>query len=182
MCIYIRQITNEEQLSLKTILRQSKDGVKVKRVQIVLASSQGMKVPQISKTLGFHRKYIESVIHNFNDIGFKALESGYENCGRAPKFKETERRKILEVATSRPSDLGLPFTEWSLEKIKSYLISKGYVDSISIETVRRILKENGVRYRRTKTWEQSTDPNFEIKKNNFMAVSQSKRRYTSTVL
>jgi hypothetical protein len=88
MCIYIHQITDEERIALKTILRQSKDGVKVKRTQIVLASSQKMKVPQISKTLGFHRKYIESVIHNFNDIGFSAFESGYENCGKEPKFKE----------------------------------------------------------------------------------------------
>jgi transposase len=162
----VREISNEERSRLKNILRQSKDGVKVKRAQIVLASSQKMKVPEISKALGFHRKYIEQVIHRFNDIGFEALESGYKNCGKKPTFSETERREIVDIALSRPSDLGLPFTEWSLPKLKWFITSQIHISSISIETIRRILNEQGVKYRHTKTWKQSNDPNFEIKKNN----------------
>ncbi len=37
MCIYVREITNEEGNKLKRILRYSKDTVEVKRAQIVLA-------------------------------------------------------------------------------------------------------------------------------------------------
>ncbi len=171
MCIYVREISNEEHARLKNILRQSKDGVKVKRTQIVLASSQRMKVPEISRTLGFHRKYIEQIIHRFNDIGFDALESYYKNCGKKPIFDETKRREIAEIAISRPADLGLPFTEWSLPKLRSFIMSNNYVESISIETIRRILNEQGVRYRHTKTWKQSNDPDFEIKKSNPISLS-----------
>ena len=53
MCIYVREITNEEGNRLKYILRRSSDKVKVKRAQIILASAQSMKVPEICKTLVF---------------------------------------------------------------------------------------------------------------------------------
>ena len=58
----------------------------------------------------------------------------------------------------------MPFTEWSLEKIRMYLIKKGIVKTISINTIRRILNEKGITYKRTKTWKESNDPEFEFKK------------------
>jgi len=60
--------------------------------------------------------------------------------------------------------LGQPFSRWSLEKIKEYLLNKKIVKTISIETIRTILKENKISYQRTKTWKESNDPDFERKK------------------
>ena len=45
-----------------------------------------------------------------------------------------------------------------------YLIKKGIVKTISINTIRRILNEKGITYKRTKTWKESNDPEFEFKK------------------
>jgi hypothetical protein len=50
MCIYVREITNEEGNQLKRILRRSSDSFKVKRAQVILASAQRMRVPEISKS------------------------------------------------------------------------------------------------------------------------------------
>ena len=47
MSIYVRYITNEEGNRLKCILGRSNDAFKVKRAQVILASGQGMKVPEI---------------------------------------------------------------------------------------------------------------------------------------
>jgi len=74
MCIYVREITNEEGNKLKRILRYSKDIVEVKRAQIVLAPAQAMTVPEICKVFGYHRNYVSRVIHNFNKDGFKISE------------------------------------------------------------------------------------------------------------
>jgi transposase len=164
MCIYVRDITNEEGNKLKSILRRSNDAIKVKRAQIVLASAQGMRVPEICRDFGFGRNYVSSVIHGFNLLGFQSFESKYKNCGKKPKFTEKNRRRIIDTALSKPKDLGLPFTEWSLNKLKDYVINSEDIDSISIETIRQILRENGIKYRRTKTWKESKDPKFESKK------------------
>ena len=56
MCIYVRDLTNEEGNRLKSILRRSNDAFKVKRAQVILASGQGLKVPEIQGNFGFSRE------------------------------------------------------------------------------------------------------------------------------
>lgn len=167
MCIYVRNITDEEEIRLKDILRRSDDAIKVKRSQIILASAQKRRVPEISKSFGFSRDYVCDVIHSFDKVGFQALESKYDNCGKKPTFTEDVRRRIIDAALTKPSDLRLPFTCWSLTKLRDYIVDQGYVTAISIETIRQILKENGIKYRRTKTWKDSNDPEFESKKTKY---------------
>ena len=164
MCIYVREITNEEGAQLKRILRRSNDSFRVKRAQVILASAQKMKVPEIAKSFGSSNDYVSYVIHGFNEIGFEVLESKYKNCGSSPKFDSEQRETVVDIALTKPKDLGLPFTEWSLPKLKDYVIGNTDIDYISHETIRRILQDNGIKYRRTKTWKESNDPDFEIKK------------------
>jgi transposase len=118
MCITLREISNEEGNQLKRILRRSSDSFKVKRAQVILASAQGMRVPEITRSLGFSCDYVRYVIHGFNEKGYEVLKSKYENCGSSPKFSDEERQIIIDTALSEQRDLGLPFTEWSLPKLK----------------------------------------------------------------
>jgi len=171
MCIYVREITNDEGNQLKRILRRSSDSFKVKRAQVILASAQSMRVPEITRSFGFSEDYVSYVIHGFNERGFEVLKSKYKNCGSRPKFSNKQRQIIIDIALSKPTDLGLPFTEWSLPKLKEYIIGNTDIDYVSHETIRRILQERGIKYRRTKTWKESTDPDFEIKKTNFRIIS-----------
>jgi transposase len=164
MCIYVKDITDDEGAQLKRTLRRSNDSFRVKRAQVVLASAQKMRVPEIAKNFGFSNDYVSYVIHGFNETGFKIFESKYKNCGSSPKFNNEQRETIVDIALTKPKDLGLPFTEWSLPKLKDYIIGNTDIDYISHETVRRILQDNGIKYRRTKTWKESNDPDFEIKK------------------
>jgi transposase len=164
MCIYIREITNEEGNQLKRILRRSSDSFKVKRAQIILASAQVMRVQEICANFGFSEDYVRDVIHEFNEKGFEVFKSKYENCGAKPKFNDEQQQKIMDIALTKPSELGLPFTEWSLPKLKEYVISNTDIDYVSHETIRQILRERGIKYKRTKTWKESNDPDFEFKK------------------
>jgi hypothetical protein len=76
-----------------------------------------------------------------------------------------ERREIKKVALSRPQDHNLPFSTWSLSKLAEFLVAEGVVDDISHEGFRVLLREEGVSFQVIKTWKQSTDPDFEAKKN-----------------
>ncbi len=167
MCIYVRSITKEEETGLKAIIRRSDDARKVKRAEIILASAQKRRVPEISRSFGFSRDYVCDIIHGFDKFGFLALKTKYENCGKEPKFTKDDRKEIINAALSKPNDLGLPFTCWSLEKLKDYVMNRRGIKSISIETIRQILMENGIKYRHTKTWKESNDPEFESKKTKY---------------
>ena len=84
--------------------------------------------------------------------------------GREPILTGPQIRELVKVALSRPTDLGLPFTEWSTAKLTAYCKQRGLLPAITDEWVRRVLRREGVTPQRLKTWKQSPDPAFEAKK------------------
>ncbi|MGI0084386.1 MAG: hypothetical protein ACREBQ_04815 [Nitrososphaerales archaeon] len=62
------------------------------------------------------------------------------------KFTEEEKHELVALATSRPTDLGLPFQQWSLRRLKSEAEKKRIVDSISKEWFRVILDESEISF------------------------------------
>jgi transposase len=95
--------------------------------------------------------------------GFGSLYPKYKG-GRRPKFTLGQRREIKKIAKSKPADLDLPFSAWSLSKLAEFLVAAGVVDDISHEGLRTLLREEGVTFQRLKTWKASTDPDYAVKK------------------
>jgi len=168
--IRVREITNEEGNRLLRIVRRSSGSVVTwRRAQMVLLSAQGMDVAQIAQVAFTSPDRVRAVIHNFNDDGFDSLVPKYAG-GRPPTFTLPERREIKKVALSRPVDHGLPFSTWSLTKLAEFLVAEGVVDDISHEGLRLLLREEGVSFQVIKTWKQSSDPDFETKKNQVLEL------------
>ena len=168
--IRVREISNEEGNRLLRIVRRSSGSVVTwRRAQMVLLSAQGMDVAQIAQVAFTSPDRVRAVLHNFNDDGFDSLVPKYAG-GRPPTFNLPERREIKKVALSRPVDHGLPFSTWSLTKLAEFLVAEGVVDDISHEGLRLLLREEGVSFQVIKTWKQSSDPDFEIKKNRVLEL------------
>lgn len=164
MCLYVREISVAEGRRLQAIVRRDKDRIKVRRAQVVLASAQGSKVPDIARRLYFSPGHVRAILKAFNAEGFDALAPKYGG-GRPVEFTEEQKSLLLEIALCPPSLLGRPFRRWSLEKLREYVVEKRIVRSISIETVRQMLRGKGVRLQRTKTWKECNDPELASKKN-----------------
>jgi len=164
MCLYVRNIGMAEGRRLQEIVRKGRDRVQSRRAQIILASDQGSKVPDIARRFYFSQAHVRTVIKSFNADGFDALAPKY-GIGRPAKFSEEQRSLIIETALCPPDLLGQPFTRWSLAKLRDFLIAEHIVDSISIETIRQMLKKAKVKLRRTKTWKECNDPRLASKKN-----------------
>lgn len=164
MCLYVRDIGIAEGRRLQRIVRSGKDRIKIRRAQIVLASAQGSKVPDIARRLYFSPAHVRTVIKAFSADGIDGLSPKY--CGgRPPKFSEEQRSLIIETALCPPDLMGQPFTRWSLPKLRDFIIEERIVESISVETIRKILKGAKVKLRRTKTWKECNDPKLRSKKN-----------------
>lgn len=164
MCLYVREIGIAEGRRLQRVVRSGKDRIKIRRAQIVLASAQGSKVPDIARRLYFSPAHVRTVIKAFSADGIDGLAPKY--CGgRPPKFSEEQRSLIIETALCPPDLMGQPFTRWSLPKLRDFIIEERIVESISIETIRQILKGAKVKLRRTKTWKECNDPKLRSKKN-----------------
>src|SRR5690606_28385943 len=92
---------------------------------------------------------------------FAALDPKWSG-GRPRKFGPAARDIICQTARSTPSALGQPFTTWSLTKLADYLAEHHRLP-VSVETIRRVLREAGISWQATKTWKASRDPDFAAK-------------------
>lgn len=160
--VFVRPVSMAEGRRLQRIGRTAKDPVKLRRAIVVLMSAQGQSVPDIAHLLECSSEYVRSVIHDFNDVGFAALDPKWSG-GRPKTISEAVRHRICLIARCCPRDLGLPFATWSLSKLAEHLVAVGVVVSISRESVRQILRQGGISWQASKTWKASSDPDFQAK-------------------
>ncbi|MGI0055308.1 MAG: IS630 family transposase [Thermoplasmata archaeon] len=163
MVLRVRELTVEEGQKLQRALRHGQNAIAFKRAQIVLASAQGFTPPKISVIALMSEDYIRDVIHAFNEHGMAMLQPKW-GPGRPPKFTDDQRKALVDLALSRPKDLGLPYAQWSLSRLREQAVQRGIVESISEEWLRVILHEDDVSHQSIRTWKTSPDPLFEEKK------------------
>jgi transposase len=166
----VRDVSADEGNRLLRIVRRSSGSVVTwRRAQMVLLSVQGMDVAQIAKVTFTSPDRVREVINNFNEDGFESLYPKYGG-GRPPTFTLPQRQAIKKIALSRPGDHGLPFSTWSLTKLAEFLVAEGVVDDISHEGLRVLLRKEEVSFQAVKTWKESTDPDYEAKKNRVLEL------------
>ena len=146
MALYVRKLGEEEQQELERMIQSMGNDVSIQRLMIILLSSQGHKVQEISREVDLHPINVRKWIHRFNTHGFGGLRSG-KSPGRPPVFTDAQRQAIVDIASADPSSLNLPFTQWSLQRLRKYLIDGAVVDQISVETIRQILRAHGIKPR-----------------------------------
>jgi transposase len=110
-------------------------------------------------------------LHRFNDAGLEGL-GNRPGAGRKRRITEAERSVIIALAAADPpgrpvrdetsGDLAAEVPggpgEWSLDTLTQTARDLGI--DIGRSQVRRILLAEGVRWRRTRSWATSTDPEF----------------------
>jgi transposase len=166
----VRDLSNDEGNRLLRIVRRSSGSVVTwRRAQMILLSAQGMDVAGIAKVSFTSPDRVRDVINNFNADGFDSLYPKYAG-GRPPIFTLPQRQQVKKIALSRPADHGLPFSTWSLAKLADFLVAEGVVDDISHEGLRALLRDEEVSFQAVKTWKQSSDPDYEAKKNRVLEL------------
>lgn len=159
--VVARTLRPWEGRTLRRMKRQFSNAVNCRHARIVLLSRGKVSNRQIAERVGCTPQWVRKVIHRFNDGGIDAITWYPWYCGgRGPgKFMDDVTEQIAEIALSPPATL-IGMSVWSLAKLRDYLVAQKIVPSISIERLRQILHQRGVRWRRTKTWKDSTDPDF----------------------
>lgn len=68
------------------------------------------------------------------------LLSDGSRSGTPAKFTLSEKEQIVALGNTKPEELGLPFTHWSLELLQLEVLERRIVESISIRQIGRFLK------------------------------------------
>lgn len=183
--LMVRRLTPGEQTVLAAKLKDKTLPAKIhERYRIVALVADGMSANAAAKAVGCTDVKGQHWVHRFNESGFSTFEKQPNHPGRPIIIDGQQVRALIRVALSRPEDLGLPFTHWSVAKLAVYCRKEGLIPPITDEWVRRLLRREGLSYQHTKTWKQSPDPEFEVKKTasstSTSAVRKAERSSAST--
>lgn len=156
-----RRLRPYEGRTLRAMKRQLSNAVNSRHARIILLSHGGLCNREISQRVECSPAWVRRVIHRFNEGGTEAITWYPAFCGRAKRriFTADVVEQIAEVALSPPKQL-IGMSVWSLPKLRDYLVEQEIVESISVERLRQILRGCRIRWRHTKTWKESTDPQF----------------------
>jgi transposase len=142
----------------------------IQRARIITASWDGATVAELAEQLGCRTKTIYKWLHRFNDLGIDGL-GDLPRPGRPRRLTEHERGRIIALARSEPpgrlvqggdgllapADPTAPAT-WTLDTLAEAAQAAGI--QVHRSQVRTILRAEGVRWRRTRSWITPTDVDF----------------------
>lgn len=142
----------------------------IMRARMIIMSWTGLRTSHIANELGCHPQTVRERLRRFNAEGLGGL-GDRPGAGRKPRLTQTERSKIIAlVSTSPPGKLvrhrGGELTArndqgeacWSLDALAKAAQAQGIM--VQRSQIRRILLNEGVRWRKVRSWAESSDPDF----------------------
>jgi len=147
MVLYARELTESEDRQLKQWLECDEPELK-HRARVIMLSSEGYRIPEIGQIVQAHPANLRKWIHRFNRDGCQGLIS-LRSGGAKPRFTEEQKQRIVALAQTKPRELGLNFTRWTLHRLAEQAERRQIVDRISHEYVRQILLSAECSYRQS---------------------------------
>lgn len=164
MTVYVRTFKNQEKELLAALAKGRSAPVQmVQRARLILASAAGKSPPQIGSQVALSAARVREWIKRFNEQGILGLFDRARS-GRPAEYTAEQALRVVEIATTDPSDLDVPLATWSLTHIQRYLDTRTEIGRLCRETIRGILQAHGISWQEAQHWQASSDPDFESKK------------------
>ena len=161
MAIFVRPITQEERVQLESLWRRRTGSAGLaRRASIILRSAQRERVPAIASGLGLFHGTVRKWIRRFTDSGLEGLRER-PRSGRPPVYSELELGRVIQLALTQPKELGKPFRHWSLDTLEEELRREGCL--MGRAHIHRVLRAEGVKWQKERTWFASPEPKFAVK-------------------
>ncbi len=161
--VCVRPLTDEEYQQLKRMAASRKLAAgRVKRAQVILLSNQGYRAQEIAERLAMHERTARTWGQSLYSPG--SPRTGGKPTYRPPLYAPTDVGMVIQTSLTPPSELGLPFGSWTLDRLVVYL---GEVKGIAVRRSRisEILRQEGLRWRHQKGWfGERIDPDFAAKR------------------
>lgn len=163
--LFVRPLTSDESSALAQGLR-SRDGFKLRRSQILLASAKGQTPSQIAQHVGCTAQTVRNVIRAFAAKGLACLVAASSRPKTVqPTFDEAGREQLRNLLRRSPREFGQAHSLWSLPMLAAVAQAEGITDKrVSGVTMHHTLKAMGIEWKRAKVHITSPDPQYELKK------------------
>ena len=150
----LRELTEPERQELQQLSRsQVAPAVEVTRAKLLLAVAAGEGYQTAARSVG--RRSGDAVAHlvaRFNAEGLAALTPRHGG-GRRPTYGPEATARIAAEAARAPTPEADGTATWSLSTLRRTLrAARDGLPRVSTDTIRRVLRESGASYQRTRTW------------------------------
>jgi transposase len=159
MTLRLRELSEDERVAVQRIARSHTLGAGlVRRAQIVVHAMDGLKAPEISARMDLCANTVRHWLNRFNARGVDGLEEDVRT-GRPPTYTAEQRSAVITAALTRPTELGLPFASWTLDRLVAHLSSHGI--AMRRSRISAIVIREGLKWRHEETWfGERVDPDF----------------------
>jgi transposase len=135
-------LSAEERMTLEQLLRHGQAGTrKLTRARILLQADAGLSDEEIAAALAVGTATVRRMRQRFVEANLGALDE-HVRPGAQRKLTAMQEAGVIAIA-STPAPEG--YTRWTLRLLADKVVELGVVDSISYETVRRVLKKKNER-------------------------------------
>lgn len=177
--LHLRTLTNEEHRKVARLIRaESAPARLVRRARIIHLASEGLTTPAIAQQLGISEKAVRHRLQRFASEGMAGLEDA-PRSGRPRTYSPDVTNQVIAKARSLPPKPGEgegetpPTCHWTLDRLQAELAQDGI--PIKRSQIRRILQAEHIKWQKTRTWLESTDPEFAKKRGSSSGSTPSRR-------
>jgi transposase len=138
------------------------------------AVAEQLSAPEIAARMALCNETVRFWLKRFNARGLHGLEED-PRSGRPPTYAAEERSVVIRTALTRPTELGLPFACWTLDRLVAHLSEQGL--GMRRSRIGEILLTKGLKWRREETWFGArVDPEFARKRGRSRNSPRRRRR------
>ena len=138
---YIVRLSEQEREVLRQKLKGSSQ--RVRRAQILLkadANGPGWTDARIAEAFGCRRQTVETIRQRLVESGFQETLDGKQRA-EPPTAKLLDGKEEAKIIATRLGPPPKGYANWSLRLLARKVVALEIVDSVSYETVRRVLKK-----------------------------------------
>lgn len=144
---YVVELTKVERDELTTLVNKGKAAAyKRKHAEILLKADQSVHGPgwpdkRIADAFAVGLRTVERVRQRLVETGLpSAIERAKQKNRKAPKLDGEQEAHLIALACQEEAPAG--HARWTLRLLAEQMVALNYVDSLSHETVRRVLKKH----------------------------------------
>lgn len=177
MTLHVRELTSDESAKIDKLIHSRTAPVRlIQRAWMIKLSAEGESARAIAKRLDVVEAGPRLWIKRFNAEGLPGLEDAPRSgCPRT--YTEEQRSQVIAKARGlppKPEGSELPPTcHWTLDLLQVELDKDGL--PIKRSQIRRILKDEHIKWQKDRTWLESDDPEFAQKRGTSLSFIPSRQ-------
>lgn len=136
---YIVKLSQEERRTLQEMISSGRHSAKkILRARVLLKTDDGWSDRKTAEALEVHVITIERMRQQFVEEGFESIMNHKSQRKYPRKLDGKQEAQLTTIACSQPPE---GRARWTLRLLADRMVQLDYIESVSHETVRQVLKK-----------------------------------------